>query len=80
MEDNHLLVLYSRHILKQEGNHCPYFDYDEKNWRSGRIKADTSERKDIHSRQLTEINSYPNVRRYASNKTEPDISFRCVSF
>ena len=57
MADNHLQNLYCHRILKHGGNNPPYLDYDEKNQRSDRIKADASVSKARHARQLTEIKS-----------------------
>ena len=51
MEENNLRNLYYHHILEHGGNHYPYFDYDENNWRSDWIKADASVRKERHERQ-----------------------------
>ena len=70
MADNHLCILYSRHILKYGGNHYPYFNYDEKNQRSDWIKPDASVSKERHASQFPEINSDTKVRRDAGNKSE----------
>ena len=68
MADIHFRNLYFHLIIKHGGDHYPYFDYNKTNQRSDRIKADASVRKENHSRQLTEINSYTNARRDAGNK------------
>ena len=77
---NNLCNLYSHHILKHGGNNYPYFDYDENNRRSERIKADASLSKWSHGRQLTGINSNNKVRIDTVNKAEPDMSVRRVKF
>ena len=56
MADKHLWNLYFHHILKYGGNHFPYFDYDQKNQRLDRIKANASIRKARHARNFTDIN------------------------
>ena len=61
-------------------SHYPYFDYDENNWRSDQIKADASVRKERHASQSTEIESDTKAKEDAGNKSEPDISVRCVIF
>ena len=51
-----------------------------KNWKSGRIKADTSARKEIYVRQLTYFNSDTKSIRDAGNESEPDMSVLRVIF
>ena len=80
MAYNHLRNLYSCHILKHGGNNFPYFDYDEKNRRSNRIKADASVRKSRHARQLTQINSNTKARGGEGNQAEPDMGVCSVIF
>ena len=80
MADNQLRHLYCHHIIKHGGNNYPYFDYDKKNQRSDRIKADAILRKAGVASQLTEINLDTKARRDAGNKSRPDMSVCSVKF
>ena len=80
MAYNHLCNLYYHCIIKHGGINYPYFDYDEKNQRSDRIKADASVSKARHARQLTEIKSDTKSRSDAGNQAEPYLSVCSVIF
>ena len=78
--DNQLRNLYCHHILKHGGNNFPYFDYDEKNRRSDRIKADENAKRLGNARNLTDIKSDTKSRRDAENQSQPDMSVLSVIF
>ena len=67
-------------MLKHAGNYFPYFDYNEKNKRSDRIKNDANVSKAGVERQLTEINSDTKARRDNVNQDQPDMSVFQVRF
>ena len=67
-------------MLKHAGNYFPYFDYNEKNKRSDRIKNDANVSKAGVERQLTEINSDTKANRYKGNQYQPEMSVFQVIF
>ena len=80
MADNYFFNLYFHHILKDGGNHFPYFNYDEKNQILDLIKADASVSTAGDVRQLMEINTDTKSRRGVFNQAQPDMTVCSVRF